>query len=220
MKKIYGVKSIVPANKQLKNRRNLFSWFKHHKGAPAFWARSLTSGESITKSELAFLNKNKCKILFVQQDLTQRIVTGKSATKYVSQAISFARRLGVDDTKTAIFAQINPEWRVNPRWMVSYVDGMIANGFIPGFICSEDVYNAINNIHVTDEISRWVRPITDNSQVVFMLFAPKSKKDDIPHQSKVALHICGKVKFEGFETDIIEITDERILEYLWLPQIE
>lgn len=219
MEKLYGVQSTVPTNTQLKNRRNLYSWFKRHKGTPAFWARALTNSAPILKNELAFLSKNSCKILLVFQDLSQRSVMSTSAEKDVFHAVNMARNLGVNEKNIAIFAEIKPEWQVNPRWMASYADEMIYRGYIPGFICSEEVYDALNTVHISDELSRWVKPVTDCSRVVFMLLEPKSKKDAKPHSSSVALQICGKVKFEGFETKTIEITDERVLNNLWLPQI-
>ena len=216
MKNEFAIGSIARTNEKISKKQSLFSLLKRRKGAPLFFARTISGHERIYDSEIEFLRENKCNILLVYRGLKKNYVLSKDGYTDAVGAAICAQEVGASPfTKIAIFAKIEPDWNINLRWMSSYVEWLLKLGYVPGFICSEEMYNSINKVYVQDELLRWVKPATSDPRVSFMLFDCKKKKRGKELKNNIDLKIRTKIKINNTNIDVIEVVNKRILKNLW-----
>ncbi|MBS5737110.1 MAG: hypothetical protein KHW62_03720 [Clostridiales bacterium] len=136
---IFGAKSQAPSNTKLTNGYTLFEWAMRQHCFPAFWGRSISEKNKITKDEIDFLSEKDCKILLIFDNLTEISVSSNNGANDAENAIESLEKLKVPKYKNiAVFAEIQDEWSVNHNWMISFAEILRHNGYIPGFIGNTD----------------------------------------------------------------------------------
>ncbi|MBS5737117.1 MAG: hypothetical protein KHW62_03755, partial [Clostridiales bacterium] len=104
---IFGVRSKTSANTKLSNGYTLYDWVMRKNCPPAFWARSISGEEIVTKDELEFLKNKNCKIALLFDELTENEVSSGNGKESAEKAIKAAQELGVpEDENIAIIAVI------------------------------------------------------------------------------------------------------------------
>lgn len=217
MQKMFAVSTRARTNVKITDKYCLFDKIKKRMGTPLFLARTISSNERMYDSEVEFLREKQCNILLIYNGLKKDRIKGKYGYADALGAAISAQELGaIPFNRIVIFAEIEPKWTVNLRWMNSYIEELLKFGYIPGFICSEEMYRSIDTLYIEDELSRWVRPATNDPRVSFMLFdCKKDKRNTKKLKNNIDLKLCDKRKVKGIDIDIIEITDASILKNLW-----
>lgn len=212
MKTKFGVNSVTPINKKLKNGYIMYDWVMRIKGFPAFCMRTLCGECKITEEEINFLRKNDCKIGLVIRDLTEIIVSGVNGVDMAMKAVQNAKELRVPDNKgIALFAEIKPEWRVNHNWILSFGQTLLTHGYIPGFIINSDQFVQASNT-----------PVPFGA-----IFMPNELKIDsiseecIPYclsalePTDIHLWCCGTTTFDFIRVDDLYVKDDKVFEIMW-----
>lgn len=136
---IFGVRSKTSANTKLSNGYTLYDWVMRKNCPPAFWARSISGEEIVTKDELEFLKNKNCKIALLFDELTENEVSSGNGKESAEKAIKAAQELGVpEDENIAIIAVIEDSWSVYNGWMINFAKELRSKGYMPGFIGNTD----------------------------------------------------------------------------------
>ena len=224
MKTIFGVSSVVPLSKKLKNGYTMYDWIKRKKCFPAFCMRTLCGEEKITIEEIEFLKANDCKIGLVICDLTEAGVSGVNGTEDALKAADAAKKLGVQQNEgIALFAKIKPEWSINHNWMISFAQVIFANGYIPGFIGNTD---SSKNFNFDRQCSHYVQATKDVNFYNALFMATEPKLDNVPEKwepycpsaldpEDISLWSCGTTTFDFIGVEDIYAKDEKVLENMW-----
>lgn len=224
MKTIFGVYSATPINKKLKNGYTMHDWVKRQKGYPAFCMRTLTGDEPLTAEEIAFLQKQNCKIGLVLCDLTEAQVSANSDKGIAQKATEAAKALGVPQNENIVlFAEIKPEWSVNHNWMLSYAHNLVMNGYLPGFIGNTD---SAKNFNFDRQTSHYVQATADTNGFGAVYGATEPKLDGIPEQwepycpsalnrEDMGLWVCGTTTFDTQQVETVYAQNENILNKMW-----
>ncbi len=224
MKITYGVNSITPSNKLLKNGYTLYDWVKRQKCFPKFWGRTILGDGCITKEEIAFLREKDCKILLVIRDFTEKTVSSANGTEDAMRAVEAAKELGVPQNEgIALFAEIKPEWSINNSWIISFSRTVAANGYVPGFIGNTD---SSKNFNFDRQCSHFVEATknVDCFGAVFMATEPKS--EEMPKEwapfcpsalepEDIHLWSCGKTAIGQIEVEDVYAKDKKVLVSMW-----
>ena len=153
MKTKYGVSSVTPMDKKLKNGYTMYDWVKRQKCFPDFSMRTLSGENKITMEEVEFLKSKGCKIGLVLRDLTEEKVSKADGTEEALSAVAVAKELGVPKEQgIALFAEIKPEWSVNHNWMISFAQTLVENGYVPAFIGNTDSSKKSNSCSLFAQI--------------------------------------------------------------------
>lgn len=224
MKTIFGVSSVTPINKKLKNGYTMYDWVMRQKGFPAFCMRTLSGEYNITAEEIEFLKAKECKIGLVMRDLTEAKVSGVTGTEDALKAVECAKELGVPvNAGIALFAEIKPEWSVNHNWMISFAQTVSANGYVPGFIgntdsaknfnfdrqCSHYV-QATRNVHYFDAVFMATDPKLDSMPEKWEPYCPSALQPEDMH-----LWACGTTTFDFIGVEDVYAKDENVLVKMW-----
>ena len=224
MKTIFGINSIMPINKKLKNGYTMYDWVKRQKCFPAFCMRTLCGDSKITADEIEFLKSKDCKIGLVIRDLTEAKVSGVNATEDALKAIECAKQLGVpQNAGVALFAEIKPEWSVNHNWMISFAQVISANGYTPGFIGNTD---SSKNFNFDRQCSHYVQATKDTKYFGAVFMATEPKLDTIPEKwepycpsalqpEDISLWCCGTTTFDFIHVEDVYVKDDKALVNLW-----
>jgi len=224
MKTKYGVSSVTPMNKKLKNGYTMYDWVKRQKCFPDFCMRTLSGDNKITMEEVEFLKSRGCKIGLVLRDLTEEIVSKVDGTKEALRAAAVAEELGVPKNQgIAIFAEIKPEWSVNHNWMISFAQTLVENGYIPAFIGNTD---SSKNFNFDRQCSHYVQAteFIDYFGALFMATEPKvegmpekweSYCPSVLEPEDMHLWACGNTVFGELEVEDVYAKDEKVIESMW-----
>ncbi|MDQ0232485.1 glycoside hydrolase domain-containing protein [Metabacillus malikii] len=103
-------------------------------GNPKVWGRYLGDKEGvskgITKEEWQLLNKNGIKVLLISNQFTDATTYEKGKAE-AEQAIKLAKEVGSPE-KSAIFADIEPDYPVDENFIVGWYETISSSGYIPG----------------------------------------------------------------------------------------
>lgn len=224
MKTIFGVSSLMPINKRLKNGYTMYDWIMRQKGFPSFCLRTLSGEDSIAAKEIEFLNEKNCKIGLVVRDLTEAKVSKWDGEKEALEAIEAAKALGVPENKgIALFAEIKPEWSVNHDWMVSYARTLFNNGYIPGFIGNTD---SSKNFNFDRQCSHYIQTTKKDNYFNVVIMATEPKCTGTPtgwlpycpselNPEDMHLWMCGTTTFDLIHVDDVYAKDEKVIENMW-----
>lgn len=224
MKTIYGVSSVAPINKKLKNGYTMYEWIMRQKCFPAFCLRTLCGEDRVTAEEVEYLKSRSCKIGFILRDLTEAGVSGTDGMADAMRAIKAFRDIGIAPNKgVAVFAEIKSEWSVNHNWMISFAQAVLANGFVPGFIGNTD---SSKNFNFDRQSSHYVQATKDVNFFNAVFMAVEPKLDDVPESwapycpsalepEDMSLWDCGKTVFDQTAVDDVYARDENVLENMW-----
>lgn len=224
MKTKFGVNSVQPINKRLKNGYTMYDWIKRQKCFPAFCMRTLSGEGQITKDEIDFLRTKECKIGLVIRDLTEARISASNGTVDALKALEAAKTLGVPQNEgIALFAEIKPEWSVNHNWMISFAQTISANGYTPAFIGNTD---SSKNFNFDRQCSHYVQATRDVAYFGAVLMATEPKCNDMPKEwtpycpsalepEDIHLWSCAKTVFCEIEVDDVYAKDSTILEKMW-----
>ena len=224
MKTIFGVSSVTPINKKLKNGYTMYDWVKRQKCFPAFCMRTLSGENEITAEEIEFLKSKDCKIGLVIRDLTEAKVSGINGTEDAVKAVESAKELGVPQNEgIALFAEIKPEWSVNHNWMISFARAISANGYVPGFIGNTD---SSMNFNFDRQCSHYLQATKDVSYFDAVFMATDPKLDSMPEKwepycpsalepEDISLWTCGTTTFDYIQVEDVYAKDEKVLEKMW-----
>ncbi len=173
MKTIFGVNSVTPINKKLKNGHTMYDWVVRKNCYPAFCMRTLTGDNKIIPEEIEFLKAKGCKIGLVFNDLTEKEVSAISGVLSAERAVNAALELGVPvNTGIVLFAEIKPEWSVNHNWMISFASTLRAKGFVAGFIGNTD---SSKNFNFDRQTGHFVKATKDMNCFAAANFRPQTK---------------------------------------------
>lgn len=222
MKTMFGVYSVTPINKKLKNGYTMYDWVMRQKGFPAFCMRTLDGENAITAEEIAFLQNKDCKIGLVIRDLTEAAVSAASGTQNALKAVEVAEELGVPQG-VALFAEIRPEWSVNHNWMISFAQTVMANGYVPGFIGNTD---SSKNFSFDRQCSHFVNATKDMNCFGAVYMATEPKLDSMSEEwtpycpsalepADISLWCCGSTTFDFIQVEDVYAKNERVLEMMW-----
>ena len=224
MKTIFGVSSVTPINKKLKNGYTMYDWVKRQKCFPAFCMRTLSGENKITAEEIEFLKAKDCKIGLVIRDLTEAKVSGVNGTEDALKAVENAKELGVpQNAGIALFAEIKPEWSVNHNWMISFAQVISANGYVPAFIGNTD---SSKNFNFDRQCSHFVQATKDVNCFDAVFMATEPKLDSIPEKwepycpsalepEDISLWSCGITTFDFTGVEDVYAKDDKVLENMW-----
>ena len=224
MKTIYGVSSVIPINKKLKNGYTMYDWIKRQKCFPAFCMRTLCGEEEISSEEIEFLREKNCKIALVIRDLTEAKVSGANGTEDAITAVEFAKRLDVPiNSGIALFAEIKPEWSVNHNWMISFARTVSANGYVPAFIGDTD---PSKNFNFDRQCSHYIQATKDTNYFGALFMATEPKIDNMPTEwtpycpsvlqpDDMHLWSCGTTTFDFIKVEDVYAKDTMVLENMW-----
>ncbi|MCR2823695.1 glycoside hydrolase domain-containing protein [Lederbergia panacisoli] len=124
---IWGIDSASLTTKEL------YACVKEQFGTPKVWGRYLGDIEDVsfglTSDEVEYLHSNKIKILIIYNHITEAkgYENGKS---HAEKAISMAKELKVPKGK-AIFADIEPSFPVDAKFIEGWFDEMSKSSYIP-----------------------------------------------------------------------------------------
>lgn len=224
MKTIFGVSSVTPINKKLKNGYTMYDWVKRQKCFPAFCMRTLSGEGKITAEEIEFLKAKECKIGLVIRDLTEAKISGVNGTEEALNAVESAKELGVPaNAGIALFAEIKPEWSVNHNWMISFAQTISANGYVPGFIGNTD---SAKNFNFDRQCSHYVQATRGVDQFGAVYGATEPKCEGVPaawepycpsalNAEDVQLWVCGTTTFDSLMVEDVYAKDENVLAKMW-----
>lgn len=224
MKTVFGVSSVTPINKRLKNGYTMYEWVMRQKGFPAFCMRTLCGEDKITAEEIDFLKSKNCKAGFVMRDLTEIGVSGNNGTDDALRAVEALKELNVPQNNgIAVFAEVKPEWSVNHNWMISFAQTLSANGFVPGFIGNTD---SSKNFNFDRQCSHYVQATKETNGFGAVYCATEPKCDNTPAEwvpycpsalqpEDMGLWICGTTTFDLIYVDDVYAKDESVLAKMW-----
>lgn len=196
MKTVFGVSSVTPINKKLKNGYTMYEWVMRQKGFPAFCMRTLCGEDEITAEEIDFLKSKNCKVGFVMRDLTEIGVSGNNGTEDALRAVEALKELNVPQNNgIVVFAEIKPEWSVNHNWMISFAQTLSANGFVPGFIGNTD---SSKNFNFDRQCSHYVQATKDVNYLGALFMATEPKCDGILPNGIPTVRLLWKKKISLF----------------------
>ena len=220
----FGVSSVTPINKKLKNGHTVYDWVKRQKCFPAFCMRTLAEDNKITAEEIEFLKAKDCKIGLVIRDLTEAKVSGVNGTEDALKAVETAKGLGVpQNAGIALFAEIKPLWRGNHNWMISFAKVVAANGYVPAFIGNTD---SSKNFNFDRQCSHFVQATKEVNYFGAVFMATEPKLDTLPTEwapycpsalepEDISLWACGNTEFGQIEVDDVYARDDKFLVNLW-----
>lgn len=175
---IYGADSTMPANTKLTNGYTLYEWVMRKSCFPSFWARDIEGENAISKDEIDYLRRKKCRIALVLRELAETEISQNDGAAMAIKAIEAAKTLGVPQYKEkAIFAFFNPEWSVNHNWMINFAAQLVNNGYIPGFIGNTD---SSKNFNFGRQCSHYVQATRKAEQLHARYWATEPKFDFDP----------------------------------------
>ena len=224
MKTIFGVNSVTPIHKKLKNGYTMYDWVKRQKTFPAFCMRTLSGENKITAEEIEFLKARDCKIGLVIRDLTEAQVSGDCGTQEALKAVKTAMEIGApQDVGITLFAEIKPEWSVNHNWMLSFAQTLVANGYVPGFIGNTD---SSKNFNFDRQCSHYVQASKGVNYFNAIFMATEPKCDSMPTEwapycpsalepENMHLWSCGTTTFDFIGVEDVYAKDEKVLENMW-----
>ena len=224
MKTKYGVYSVTPMNKKLKNGYTMYDWVKRQKCFPDFCMRTLSGENAITMEEVEFLKAKACKIGLVLSDLTEEMVSKTNGAEDALKAAATAQELGVPKNQgIALFAEIKPEWSVNHNWMISFAQTLSENGYVPAFIGNTD---SSKNFNFDRQCSHYVQVTEDVNHFGAVFMATEPKVDGMPEKwepycpsalepEDMHLWACGSTVFGEVEVEDVYAKDEKVIENMW-----
>ena len=224
MATIFGADSQHPADTRLTNGYDLYSWVMRKGGFPAFWGRSITGGNKVTKDEVTFLWEKKCKVALYFDELTESGVSAMDGTDDAMRAMEGAAALGVPEGKgIAIFAVIGGGWGINHNWMISFATALGSRGFVAGFLGNTD---SSKNFNFNRQCGHYVRATQEAGHfgAVFGATEPKTGREAAlwaPYRpsdlsaDKIALWQNGSVACDGICANTTYARDESVLSYMW-----
>lgn len=224
MKNIFGVSSVTPVNKKLKNGYTMYDWVMRQKCFPAFCMRTLCGDDKITAEEIEFLRGKDCKIGLVVRDLTETKVSAVNGTEDALRAVEAAKQLGVAQNEgIALFAEIKPEWSINHNWMISFAQTVFANGYVAGFIANTD---SSKNFNFDRQCSHYVQATKEVNCYGAVFMATEPNCDTMPQEwtpycpsalepEDIQLWCCGKTALGQTEAEDVYAKDKTVLEKLW-----
>ena len=224
MKTVFGVSSVTPINKKLKNGYTMYEWVMRQKGFPAFCMRTLCGEDEITAEEIDFLKSKNCKVGFVLRDLTEIGVSGNNGTEDALRAVEALKELNVPQNNgIAVFAEVKPEWSVNHNWMISFAQTLSANGFVPGFIGNTD---SSKNFNFDRQCSHYVQATKDVNYFNAVFMTTEPKLDSMPEKwepycpsalepEDISLWSCGTTTFDFIHVEDVYAKVEKVLENMW-----
>ncbi len=224
MKTIFGVNSVTPINKKLKNGHTMYDWVVRKNCYPAFCMRTLTGDNKIIPEEIEFLKAKGCKIGLVFNDLTEKEVSAISGVLSAERAVNAALELGVPvNTGIVLFAEIKPEWSVNHNWMISFASTLKAKGFVAGFIGNTD---SSRNFNFDRQTGHFVKATKDMNCFDAIFMATEPRIDDVPKEwlpycpsdieaEDISLWSCGETAFDEVKVHNVYARDEKALMSLW-----
>ncbi len=133
---LFGVDSRTPSDNILQNNLTEFEWASRNKLYPNFWGRNLTGENALTREEIEFLHGKGCKIaaIYTDKESKQTEEQGRILAKKIDVT---AYELGIPEG-TAIFLEIGEEETVTRDFMKGFADGLVTEGFTPGFKANTD----------------------------------------------------------------------------------
>ncbi len=224
MKTIFGVNSVTPINKKLKNGHTMYDWVVRKNCYPAFCMRTLTGDNKIIPEEIEFLNTKGCKIGLVFNDLTEKEVSAISGVLSAERAVNAALELGVPvNTGIVLFAEIKPEWSVNHNWMISFASTLRAKGFVAGFIGNTD---SSKNFNFDRQTGHFVKATKDMNCFDAIFMATEPRIDNVPKEwlpycpsdievEDMSFWSCGETAFDEVKVYNVYARDEKALISLW-----
>ncbi len=224
MKIIYGISSVTPINKRLKNGYTMYDWVKRQKCFPAFCMRNLCGEDVITEEEINFLKSKDCRIGFVIRDLTEARISGINGADDAIRAVTAAKALGVPRNRDiALFAEVKPQWSINHNWMIGFAQALVANGYVPGFIGNTD---SSKNFNFDRQCSHYVQATSGVNQFGAVYCATEPKCANMPEEWKpycpsalqpedMQLWMSGETVFDNIRVDDIYTIDEKVLKNMW-----
>ncbi len=224
MKTMFGVYSVTPINKKLKNGYTMYDWVKRQKCFPAFCMRTLSGENEIAAEEIEFLKSKDCKIGLVIRDLTEAAVSAVSGTADALKAVDAAEELGVPQNKgIVLFAEIKPQWSVNHNWMISFTQTVKANGYVPGFIGNTD---SSKNFNFDRQCSHFVQATKDVNCFGAVYMATEPKHTGRPGEwtpycpsalepADISIWSCGTTTFDSQQVEDVYAKDDKVLEIMW-----
>lgn len=137
MKKTFGVFSEIPSSKRLSNGFTMFDWVMRKNRFPAFWLRTVSGEEGLTKEEITFLESRNCKVIPVIGDFSESETASSKGSESGKKAVQKITELNIA-TGTPIFVYIRDGMCVNHNWMIKFARTLKSNEFIPGFMGNTD----------------------------------------------------------------------------------
>ena len=135
-KLLFGTDSAVSAHDILQNNLTEFEWVTRNKLYPNFWGRNIAGENSLTKEEIDFLHDQGCKIAAIYQTPEEK-ETEEQGRLHAKKAGLLALELGIPGDK-GIFLEIPEEEKVTAEYMQGFIQGLIEEGYIPGFMANTD----------------------------------------------------------------------------------
>ena len=224
MKKIFGVDSNLPANTKLTNGYDLYSWVMRMHGFPAFWGRNISGENHITKEEVSFLQKKRCKIALVFNELTEADISKADGTQEALKAIKAINALGVPKHEgIAVFAYIHPDWSVSHNWMISFARVITNHGFIPGFIGNTD---SSKNFSFDRQYGHFVHATDAQNNYNAVIWAQEPKFEGEPSEwspycpsvctpEQISLWQTGTITYREKNVNVSYAKDKTALMYMW-----
>jgi len=225
MAMLYGVNSTKSAITKLLDGQDLFTVVMRQKGFPAFWGRSLSGVDRITKEEKEYLESKNCKVVLIFDELTEAQVSARNGVDDAMRAIKAAQELGVPANQNiALFADIKSDWSVNYNWMSSYAKTLADNGYVPGFIGNTD---ASTNFNFNRQTNQYVQSMAEIARGKTVYWATEPQAGGEPRKwspySPAALtpnHIGlwrtgGQVKYGNSIAKINYVRDKSVMNFMW-----
>lgn len=216
---IFGAKSDVPADTRLSNGYTLFDWAVRQNCFPAFWGRSVSGKDSVTKEEIDFLSARDCGLLMIFNDYSLAELAkndGRSSAKRVIESVA---NLGIKGNgKHSVFVEIKEGTYINHNWMLSFAKGLEASGYSTGFIGNTD---SSENFNFDSEYSHFIvaggeafcaatRPQTDEHVYKWIPFAPSAISQD-----EIILWQNGHKNFKDISYETVYAKDETVLSCIY-----
>ncbi len=224
MKTIFGVNSIAPINRKLKNGYTMYDWVMRQNGFPAFCMRTLCGEDKITAEEIEFLKAKDCKIGLVVRDFTETQLSASDGKSDALNVVKAAKELCIPSNRgIAIFVEIKPEYSVNHNWMISFAYTLASNGFTPGFIGNTDssknfnfdrqcshFIQATKNVDCLDTVIAATEPKLDKAPLEWAPYCPSALEPE-----DIKLWCCGTTTFDALQVENVYANDEKVLEKMW-----
>ena len=220
MKTIFGVSSVTPINKKLKNGYTMYDWVVRKNCYPAFCMRTLKGDNKIIPEEIEFLKVKGCKIGLVFNELTEKEVSAINGVLSAERAVNAALELGVPvNTGIVLFAEIKPEWSINHNWMISFASTLKAKGFVAGFIGNTD---SSKNFNFDRQTGHFVNATKDMNYLDAIFMATEPRIDNVPKEwlpycpsdieaEDISLWSCGETVFDEVKVHNVYARDEKAL---------
>lgn len=139
---LFGVDSAQNAKTVLQNNLTLFDWAARNKLYPNFWGRSINGANRLTTEEISFLHSKACKIAvsFLPSEPGETHEQGKLLAKRAALA---ALELQIPEG-TAVFLDVKQDASVRAEFLTGYAEGLLTEGFTPGFKADTDARYAFD----------------------------------------------------------------------------